>query len=132
VIIGRGNFERCIMNIKWDDKKLLAKLDSENRSHIRTINNLIEHMDDGGYVSQLQAELAAVKAEQNHQNKGVMDLQDKYDKVVADRDRLKALLKKYVPLHYHDHDYWHDDCGLCQSEKEIYSDVKQALESDGE
>jgi len=83
-------------------------------------------------ISEYAKELAAVKAEQNHQNKGVMDLQDKYDKVVADRDRLKALLKKYVPLHYHDHDYWHDDCGLCQSEKEIYSDVKQALESDGE
>ena len=36
----------------------------------------------------IRAELAAVKAEQNHQNKGVMDLQDKYGKVVAERDRL--------------------------------------------
>ena len=122
VIIGRGNFrEVYYMN---EAERIIQEIkDGATGFDVSTVANLI---------SEYAKELAAVKAEQNHQNKGVMDLQDKYDKVVADRDRLKALLKKYVPLHYHDHDYWHDDCGLCQSEKEIYSDVKQALESDGE
>ena len=64
-------------------------------------------------------ELSAVKAEQNHQNKGVMDLQDKYDKVVADRDRLKKMIDSIVTDNYK---------GNIMTHREI----AEKLESDGE
>ena len=70
-------------------------------------------------INKLQTELAAVKAEQNHQNKGVMDLQDKYDKVVADRDRLKKMIDSIVTDNYK---------GNIMTHREI----AEKLESDGE
>ncbi len=39
------------------------------------------------------------------------------------RELFEALLPKYK----HDHEYFHNDCGLCQWEKEEYVKVNQAL-----
>jgi Ni,Fe-hydrogenase I large subunit len=45
----------------------------------------------------------------------------------AEIERLKAWILKHHPPHKHDHNYYHDDCGLCQIEKHDYTKIKQAL-----
>ena len=44
-------------------------------------------------------------------------------KAKTTRELFEALLPKYK----HDHEYFHNDCGLCQWEKEEYVKVEQAL-----
>ena len=38
------------------------------------------------------------------------------------------MLLKANPPHRHDHDYFHDDCGLCQMEKDKYEKFLEQLE----
>jgi hypothetical protein len=41
--------------------------------------------------------------------------------------KLHRLIERLCPKHQHDHDYWHDDCGLCQMEKQQYDLVQKEM-----
>ena len=43
---------------------------------------------------------------------------------------LRGEIHRLNPPHKHDHDYFHEDCGLCQIEKSQYEPTRQALESE--
>ncbi len=44
---------------------------------------------------------------------------------------LKQEILRLNPPHKHDHEYYHDDCGLCQSEKERWSITAAVLGQEG-
>jgi len=40
-------------------------------------------------------------------------------------ERLKAFIRKNNPENSHDHDYYHDDCSLCDSDKRKYEKIEE-------
>jgi hypothetical protein len=50
-------------------------------------------------------------------------LSAKLSEANAEIERLKKIIDKILPKHRHDHSYYHDNCGLCQMEKEEYENI---------
>jgi hypothetical protein len=44
----------------------------------------------------------------------------KNEELKKEIERLKRVLAKNLRKYSHDHDYWHNDCGLCLCDKERY------------
>ena len=49
-----------------------------------------------------------------------------YKQLKAENEQYKDFIEKHFK-HKHDHEYYHDDCGLCQIEKAEYAKTKQIL-----
>ena len=58
----------------------------------------------------------------------IKELDAKFKKLVIENKRLRGFIEKHHPPNRHDHSYFHDDCGLCQMEKNEYEEVQQLLE----
>ena len=54
-------------------------------------------------------------------------LQTELAEAKKENERLKALVLELNPPNRHDHDYFHDDCYLCQVEKQAYEKIQQTL-----
>lgn len=68
------------------------------------------------------------KEEMSHEDETLIELQDRtIAELRTENARLWKRLEQVVGKHGHDHEYWHDDCGLCQADKQNWEKLEQVL-----
>jgi chromosome segregation ATPase len=81
-------------------------------------------------ISDLRRQLADLDAHTKLVERSNFDLiseKAELEKQLAAKDKeieqLKKLLDAVIPKYSHDHDYWHDDCGMCRMDKDRYERI---------
>jgi len=86
-----------------------------------TQNEYLRYIELKAENEKLQAEIQFQNGKINFRDSQLNKERDVNRKLSVENEKLKKLLDKHIPKHSHDHDYWHDDCYLCQNDKAFYN-----------
>jgi cell division protein FtsB len=101
----------------------INRLTTENQQLKAENKRLVEQLREGHHCTSFgMCGEAGEKYE-----KEIALLKARVEELERDNKRLREFIIKNHPPNRHDHNYFHDDCFLCQIEKRDYEKVEQAL-----